>query len=175
MPALNSLKWFLGARGVLVCGCAAAAFAQPFRPLVVVGESMTPTYRSGEVTVTVPTGGKVQRGDVVVVDRPEGPIIKRVVMIPGDPMLQVRTVFGGWKDAFGMAHFGPQKKDRVRYVKVPEGTVYVLGDNLAGSTDSRYFGPISLSQVTRKVYRPRAGGPGDDFVAVKTYRQMRTW
>lgn len=175
MPILATFKWFLGVRGVLLCGCAAAVYAQPFRPLVVVGESMTPTYHSGEITMTVPIRGEIRRGDIVVVDRPEGPIVKRVAMIPGDPMLQVRTFFGPWKDAFGMAHAGPQKKDRVRYVPVPEGTVYVLGDNLQGSSDSRSFGPVSVTQISRKVYRPRPGGPGDDFVAVKTYRQMRTW
>lgn len=175
MPVLSSLKWLLGTRGVLLCGCAAAVCAQPLRPLVFVGTSMSPTYRNSDIAVTLPFDGNVERGDIVVIERPDGVIVKRIAMVPGDPVLKVRTLFGEWKDAFCMTQLRPLKKDRVRIDRVPEGVVYVLGDNLPGSTDSRAFGPVAVSEITRKVYRPRPGGPGDDFVAVKTYRQMRTW
>lgn len=33
---------------------------------------------------------------------------------------------------------------------VPEGCVWVMGDNRTNSRDSRYFGPIQLSEVTAK-------------------------
>ncbi|MCB9388102.1 MAG: signal peptidase I [Acidimicrobiia bacterium] len=32
-------------------------------------------------------------------------------------------------------------------VVVPEGTVWVMGDNRSNSRDSRYIGPISLDQI----------------------------
>ncbi|MGV3616662.1 MAG: signal peptidase I [Fimbriimonas sp.] len=174
MPVLHSFKWIPGSRGVALLGFAALAYAQPFRPLVVVGSSMAPTYANGEIAVTVPAQGKVSRGDVVVVQRPDGAIVKRVALVPGDPILQVRGLHG-WRNAFGMGHAGAMKNDRLRYGKVPEGYVYVLGDNLPGSTDSRQFGPVSLSEVTRKVYQPRKGGPGPDFVAIKDVPSRRTW
>jgi signal peptidase I len=175
MPGLNTLKWFLGTRGMVFGACAAAIYAQPFRPIVFVGQSMTPTYANGEMTVTVPFDGKAKRGDIVVIERDGETIVKRVAMVPGDPILQVRTLFGEWRDAFCMEQNRPHKRGRVRNAVVPDGVVYVLGDNLPGSTDSRSFGPVQLSQITRKVYQPRPGGPGEEFVAVKTYRQMRTW
>lgn len=176
MPGLSTLKWFAGTRGMVFGACAMAVYAQPFRPLVVVGQSMTPTYKNGEITVTVPFDGKVKHGDVVVIEREGETIVKRVALVPGDPILQVRTLFGGeWRDAFCMEQSRPHKTNRVRHAVVPNDVVYVLGDNLPGSTDSRSFGPVQLSQITRKVYQPRPGGPGEDFVAVKTYRQTRTW
>lgn len=175
MAVLSSLKWFVGTRGALLFGCAAAVYAQPFRPVVFVGQSMSPTYHTGEVAITVPFDGTVRRGDVVVIDRPDGTIVKRIAMVPGDPILKVRTLFGEWRDAFCINQERPEKRNRVRVDKVSEGFVYVLGDNLPGSTDSRSFGAVPMSEITRKVYRPRPGGPGEDFVAVKTYRQIRTW
>lgn len=85
-----------------------------------------------------------EHGDVVVFTRPDDPstdIIKRVIGIPGDE-IEVRGtkvyrnkqaieesyaqwVYGGAKD------FGP--------VRVPEGTVLLLGDNRDESKDSRFW------------------------------------
>lgn len=175
MPVMSSLKWFVGTRGMVVGACAAAIYAQPMRPLVFVGQSMSPTYHNGEVTMTVPFDGAVKRGDVVVIEREGETIVKRVALVPGDPIMQVRSLSGTWRDAFCLGQLKPEKRNRVRHTVVPEGMVYVLGDNLQGSTDSRAFGPVQLSQITRKVYGARPGGPGEEFVAVKTYRQMRTW
>jgi signal peptidase I len=42
---------------------------------------------------------------------------------------------------------------------VPEGMIYVLGDNRAMSEDSRVFGPVDLSKVVGKVViRPLKDG-----------------
>jgi signal peptidase I len=175
MPVAQSLKWLLGTRGACLAALAATVYAQPFRPLVFVGSSMHPTYRNGEMTLTVPAGAPLERGDVVVIERPDGPIVKRVVLLPGDPVLEVRS-FGRWKKAFAMRPLmRPQNVKRFRFVPVPEGMVYVLGDNIGQSTDSRDFGPVPIASVTRKVYRarPAASARARDFESQA--RLGRTW
>jgi signal peptidase I len=139
---------FFGATGALVC--------QPFRPLVFVGESMAPTYRSGEIAITVPTNGKFQRGDVVIIDMPDGPIVKRVAHLPGEEIIQVR-LDDEWSDLTEVTEPLPEKIDGRRYRKyrISEGELYVLGDNRPVSLDSRDFGPVSMDLVTRKIMTPR--------------------
>jgi signal peptidase I len=38
-----------------------------------------------------------------------------------------------------------------KYLVIPKGYVFVLGDNKNHSTDSRYFGPISTKEVKGKL------------------------
>lgn len=38
-----------------------------------------------------------------------------------------------------------------REVRVPAGTVYVMGDNRPGSADSRSFGPLRRSEVVGRL------------------------
>ncbi len=79
--------------------------------------------------------------------------VKRVCGLPGDrvairdgrlyvnnrrvvePYLDHRTVDG--------LYFGP--------VRVPAGTVFLLGDNRAGAEDSREYGPVPLSNLVGRV------------------------
>lgn len=132
-----------------------AAYAQPFRPLVVVGSSMQPTYREGEVLLTVPVEGAIKENDVVIVRRPEGTFIKRVALVEGDKYLQVR-VGQEWIDAIFQRPGNRDTAHVLRYAAIPKGYVYVLGDNLKNSIDSRTFGPVPISQIQAKVYQGRS-------------------
>jgi len=113
-----------------------------FRTVVVSGRSMFPTFKTGNKVVTCKAYwlvGPIKDGDVVVLTdpNPDGFIIKRVFKMAGEKV--------DWKyvpDSYQLAN-GP-------YV-VPEGEVYVLGDNLPESEDSRRFGPRKISDVLGKV------------------------
>lgn len=128
-----------------IFGLLALFFALNFRIVVVTGPSMEPTYKSGDrllMTTAYWLFGDIQRGDVVVIIRPNGELlIKRVVAFAGE-----RVPEKYWTPLVYM--MGGQ---------VPEGHIFVVGDNLARSEDSRQIGAIPLSYVQGKI----VGGRGE--------------
>ena len=96
-----------------------------------------------------------ERGDIVVIDPQTGQerLIKRVIGLPGDivEIRESRVYLNGrpFDETYlplrtPQANFGP--------ALVPAGHVFVLGDNRNNSNDSRYFGSISLEQVTGRAW-----------------------
>ena len=91
----------------------------------------------------------IRRGDVIVYWKPSDPEemgVKRVLATEGDVVIRDLRRVGrenthGHK--MGMAEVPP-------IVKVPEGHIWVEGDNWRDSLDSNDFGPISLTLVVGK-------------------------
>ncbi|NPA31563.1 MAG: signal peptidase I [Chloroflexi bacterium] len=117
------------------------------------GYSMVPTLRGGEFILVnrlaYRFGRLPQRGDIIVF-RPEnnglGDYIKRVVGLPGDEILvQNGTVFVNNQPLY--EPYVLEKPFYSGYWKVPEGHIFVLGDNRNHSTDSHILGPIPLERV----------------------------
>lgn len=125
---------------------------------VVDGESMYPTLHHGDrllVNKIVYRLGDPKPGDIVVVEDPGNPrrqLIKRVIAVGGETVeVRNHVVFIDGKpleETFTnplSVHFTD-----VRPVLVPEGYVYVMGDNRGGSLDSRAMGPVQTSKVEGK-------------------------
>lgn len=131
-----------------VAALAVAATLQPYRPVVVSGGSMAPTYHSGQLLIGDSRTKTVQRGDVVIFRHDGQTFVKRVVLIGGDHVERYR--------AFGEEHLANSEVSlrafrklgrRISDFVVPEGTVYVLGDNYVQSVDSRTYGPIPAQDI----------------------------
>lgn len=126
-----------------------AIYAQPLRPVVISGKSMQPTYKSGEIVLTALRPDTIQRGEVVVAKVNGSRVIKRVAFVAGDKIPEIR-ITDRWMYA---NDFGVPKKHNprvhFRWEEVPEGTVYLLGDNFTNSTDSRQFGFVKVSDIDR--------------------------
>ena len=128
--------------GVLVF---AVFFLLNFTTVVVSGESMLPTFKSGRKLLASKAYwlvGGLRHDDIVVVremdpGKGSGYFIKRVYRLAGEEVDMV-NVPRSWKLRQG------------KYT-VPAGTVYVLGDNREVSSDSREFGAVDLSRVIGKV------------------------
>jgi len=102
--------------------------------------------------------GQPSRGDIVVIDsdqtRTDDQYIKRVIGLPGETItfdeglvfidgepLVEDYIDGAITECFPGQHC---------QVTVPEGDVYVLGDNRINSEDSRFFGPIPFGDIVGK-------------------------
>ncbi|KAK0666844.1 putative mitochondrial inner membrane protease subunit 1 [Cercophora samala] len=86
-------------------------------------------------------------GDIVTFtlpDRPSAIGVKRVIGLPGDYVL-IGTPGEFW------ACGADPKADDALMLQVPEGHVYLVGDNLPASNDSRIFGPVPMGLIRGKV------------------------
>lgn len=105
---------------------------------VVVGDSMSPTLVPGQ-ELDVDSGAPVQSGSLVVFEEPEGwrhpgqVAVKRVVAVAGD----VVSLRGGglWVNGRMVAALPGSCASGVETV-VPDGGMFVVGDNRAVSRDS---------------------------------------
>ncbi|MCT2594271.1 signal peptidase I [Streptomyces sp. N2-109] len=145
-----------GRRGQLLSGLAVALGcvlflggfvwgALVYQPYTVPTDSMDPTVKAGDRVLAERTdGGAVRRGDVVVFqDSVWGdlPMVKRVVGVGGDTVAccdkQGRlTINGKAVDEPYLSDGGPAS-DTGFEETVPEGKLFLLGDQRRGSQDSR--------------------------------------
>ncbi len=109
--------------------------------------------------------GQPQRGDIAVFIYPEDKskdFIKRVIAVGGDTVeIRDKKLFVNGKavdDPHGV-HVEDviypraiQRRDNFGPVKVPEGTLFVMGDNRDQSYDSRFWGFVKLEDVIGKAF-----------------------
>ena len=119
------------------------------------GFSMNPTLQNGEyilVNKMAYKTGKPQRGDIVVFMFPmnlEEDLIKRVIGLPGESV----TVQDGIVSINGMPINEPYINAAPFYNgewQVPEGQLFVLGDNRNDSRDSHQWGLLPIENVIGK-------------------------
>ncbi len=119
------------------------AFLFCFRVFNVEGGSMKPTLQPGDKVVVTTIGYTPKQGDIIVLSGAQGvnkPIIKRVIAVEGDTVdinftTGIVTVNG--KEEHYADDLTTQQKDIAFPLSVPDGTVFVLGDNRGLSLDSR--------------------------------------
>lgn len=154
-------------------------FGLPVKLYRVPTQSMTPTLKIGDyflIDRAIDKLKKLQRGDVVVFASPTNPdidYVKRVVGLPGEVVEVVRNhvyIQGTQQPEpyLSKKHPPPSFYGLVRYgpLKVPEDSVYVLGDNRSYSVDSRHYKTIDFDKIFGKALyivwakdRKRIGNP----------------
>lgn len=134
-----------------------------FEPFYVDGPSMEPTLWDSErliVSKFIYRFSQPQRGDIIVFRyprRPDTDFVKRVIAVAGETV-EIRMGRVYVNGQIFEEHF-KTKPSLTSYpkVEVPQGTVFVLGDNRANSEDSRFFGFVPLGNIKGKavvVYWP---------------------
>lgn len=148
-----------------------------FAPIVVDGSSMMPTLSDQDrmiVNKFAYTIGEPERFDIIVFHAPENKdYIKRVIGLPGDEIEYKNDtlyVNGEPYDEPYLEEFkklvldGPltepftlEEIPSIGQKTVPEGHLFVMGDNRRSSKDSRHIGTVELDKVLGKtsfVYWP---------------------
>ncbi|MEA2529856.1 MAG: signal peptidase [Thermomicrobiales bacterium] len=116
-----------------------------------------------------------ERGDIVVFQPPvtsEKPYIKRVIAVPGDTV-EIRQ--DGYvyinderlEEPYIQGPITDCNRQRCEQTVVPEGKVYVLGDNRRNSSDSRIFGLVDVDDIIGKAWLTY--WPMDNFGLVPHY------
>lgn len=121
------------------------------------GNSMNPTLKNGDWLAVKSVNTTIERGDIVVITQPNSlgkPLVKRVIAKGGDEINidffdHKVTVNGVVLDEPYIAEPTETMGNMVYPLQVPEGKVFVMGDNRNNSSDSRekYIGFIDEDYI----------------------------
>lgn len=163
----SGLPWgFIIYAAIILAAIATVLLIRAFviEPFSIPTESMCDTIEAGDSVlaekITLELGGNVSQGDIIVFENPERDpekdvLCKRVIARGGQTVdLKDGSVYIDGKkitedyakgDSYPL-YIGKAKRISYPY-KVPEGEIWVMGDNRENSADSRYFGAIPEDSV----------------------------
>jgi signal peptidase I len=124
--------------------------AEPFK---IPSESMAPTLKPGDQALVEKIAGRdaPHRGDLVAFHQPKTGevLLKRVVAVGGDTVGLEDGILVVNRRAVREPYANTKSQDSVYFgpVRVPAGTVFVMGDNRGISEDSRDFGAVPTRAV----------------------------
>lgn len=173
----RSSRWIVELVGVVVVALLVAFLLRTFviATYSIPSGSMEPTLQIGDRIVVDKLSYHlhgVDRGNIIVFSTPPeedcaGPpvadLVKRVIGLPGetislsggDVLIDGHVLPEPWLPASqqNRTYPGPSTEPYALHqpFRIPDGDVYVMGDNRTLSCDSRYWGPISESTIVGKV------------------------
>jgi signal peptidase I len=157
----NRIEWVVVIVGAVVVAVLLRAFA--IQAFYIPSASMEPTLEIGDRVLVNKVSyriGELERGDVVVFERPPNAIggtveelIKRVIGLPGDSIeahdgrvfIDGEAIDEPWLPA---GTFTPD----FALAEVPPGHVFVLGDNRGNSQASNQFGPVDNDLIIGRAF-----------------------
>ena len=136
--------------------CIVLLFTFLFRVVGVEGDSMMDTLYGGDRLILCPALSSPDRGDIVVINRyTDEPLVKRVIGVAGDTVEideeQHRVRINGVLLDEPYIHVPTYPEGMAgKTVEIPDGKVFVLGDNRVASLDSRSIGLIDEGDILGK-------------------------
>jgi signal peptidase I len=157
----NMVEWI----AIIVGALAVALVVKTFliQAFFIPSLSMYPTLDEGDRVLVNKLSYRlheINRGDIVVFERPAGQpesqikdLIKRVVGLPGETIEARDGIV--YVDGRALEEsYLPEgvTTSNLRRRRIPEGHVFVMGDNRSDSADSRVFGPIDEDLVIGRAF-----------------------
>jgi len=146
----GSLEFIFDVVSIMATACVSVAlvFMFVFRTVGVIGDSMNPTLNTGDRIILTATYSESTYGDIVVTCQPSKSVlvpdilVKRVIATEGQTIdidFETGAVYvdGEELDEPYIAELTKDRENFIGPVTVPEGYVFVMGDNRNNSTDSR--------------------------------------
>jgi signal peptidase I len=133
--------------------------AQPF---IVSGESMFPTFESGQYLIIDQLTYRFNdpvRGDVVVFRYPQDPskfFIKRIIALPNEKIKidgtnVIVTLTDGTQMTLDEPYIELQRENQTE-MSLAGDEYFVMGDNRLASLDSRVWGPLKKEMITGRAW-----------------------
>lgn len=161
--ARNLIEWVVIIGGALLAAFLVKTFL--FQAFYIPSGSMEPTLQIGDRVLVSKLSyrlGEIDRGDLIVFKRPDLPagteaavkdLIKRVIALPGETVeTRDGSVYINGKELDEEYLPDGTYSDNVPRQEIPEGTIWVMGDNRGNSRDSRVLGPVSIDSIHGRAF-----------------------
>lgn len=160
-------KWYIYLvifliNGFVIQPMFSSAIKTNVRAYKIPSSAMEPTLLVGDHLIAdmkIYKSEKPKRGDIIIFEFPKDPskdFIKRVIATEGEKLAIVQNkIFINdqlMDDPWG--HFTMPRSSIEDYgpLKVPEGSLFVMGDNRDNSQDSRFWGFVKINKVKGKAF-----------------------
>lgn len=120
---------------------------------IVQGQSMYPNLKTGDLVLFFRLNQSYKAGNVVILHLQKEKLVKRIVAVEGDTVdIEEETgqllINGEVLDEEYVFLPTFSVREGIEFpLTVPEGSVFVLGDNRTASSDSRKFGLVPTEQI----------------------------
>ncbi len=135
----------------------------PYRIIVVQGISMSPTFKNKQILVakSINNYQDIKINDILVCELEDNTIVKRVKFLEHQIIYyyidsntsEIKLID---KNTYQYLSTHPiiKNKSLIQKVIVPKDSIYLLGDNLNNSDDSRRFGTLHWNNIKYKIIFP---------------------
>ena len=132
----------------------------PYKIIMVRGISMSPTFHNNQLLFakSINNYKDIHVNDIVICEIEENTIVKRVKYIENqyvcyyfDSNSSEIKIIDESTYYYLSTHPIARNKSLIQKIIVPKNAIYLIGDNLKNSDDSRRFGPIPFNNIKYKV------------------------